>query len=160
VHLIIFFILTGGIVQSCRSLGNLIVWRFLETPPQTCQRLRPISHYSTVGSTRILDMLCVPIGTTFWPERSFIFESTREILPFEDFWTNHSGNSQSRRPIAPFSTVGSIWILDMWCVWWYYTFWTVEIRWNPSSKVLCTFNSGSSISGQFRSISDLGRSNR
>jgi hypothetical protein len=25
VHLIIFFILTGGIVQSCRSLGNLIV---------------------------------------------------------------------------------------------------------------------------------------
>jgi hypothetical protein len=37
VHLIIFFILTGGIVHICRLFGNLIVWRFLETP------LRPVS---------------------------------------------------------------------------------------------------------------------
>ena len=37
VHLIIFFILTRGIVHICRRFGNLIVWRFLETP------LRPVS---------------------------------------------------------------------------------------------------------------------
>jgi len=106
-----------------------------ENPHLSCQRRRPISHFSTVGSTWILGMLCDTIVPTSWPERSFIFKSTREILPFEDFWANHSWNSQNRWLTSPLSTVGSIWILDMWWVWLYYTFRTVEMRWNPSSKV-------------------------
>jgi hypothetical protein len=99
-----------------------------ENLPQTCQRHWLISHSSTVGLTRILGKLCVTIVPTSWPEWSCIFESTREILPFEDFWANHSRNSQNRRLISSLSTVGSTRILDMWCVWPYYTFGTVEMR--------------------------------